>query len=99
MSNTNGPFVIPSSQADRDAIANAVKEAGDSKIRIQAENDLIKDIAAAMKDDHNLDRKTFNKLVKVYVKSEYAKVTSEAEEFAETYREIMSKVDPMLRNP
>ena len=98
MSKNQGPFVIPSSQSDRDAIASAVKEAGDSKIRIQAENDLIKDIGAVLKDDHNLDGKTFNKMVRVYVKSEFAKVTGEAEDFAETYSEIMGKVDPMLRS-
>lgn len=90
-------FVVPSSQGDRDKIASAVKEAGDSKIRIQAENDLIKDIGQTVKDEFNLDTKTFNKMVKVYVKSEFAKVTGEAEDFAETYSEIMSKVDPMLR--
>ena len=89
-------FVVPSSQSDRDKIASAVKEAGDSHIRIQAERDLIKDIAASMKEDFQMPPKDFNKMVKTYVKSSYAADTAAAEEFAEAYQEIMAKADKTI---
>ena len=90
-------FVLPSSQKDLDAIASAVKEASDSKMRIASENDLIKDIAARMKDEFAMPPRVFNKMVRTYFKSEYNKISGEAEEFQETYLAVMAKVDPILK--
>ena len=90
-------FVLPSTQSDLDTIASAVKEASDAKVRAAAEADLIKDIAARMKDEFMMPPRVFNKMVRTYFKSEYNKISGEAEEFQETYLAVMAKVDPILK--
>lgn len=90
------PFVMPSTEADRKAIQNAVKEASNSMFRIQSEQDLIKDIANAMKDEHNLPPGDFKKMVRTYHKAEFQKRLEQNESFTALYETIMFGVDPDL---
>lgn len=90
-------FIMPSTPNEIAQIANAVKEAGNSKMRIEAEQDLIKEIAATMKDEFKMAPKDFNRMVKIYVKQEYAKMVRESEDFQEMYEAIMAKTDPSLK--
>lgn len=89
-------FVMPSSEADIKAIQSAVKEASNAFFRIAAERDLVKEIAKRMKDEHALPPADFNKMVRVYFKSEFQKMTAKNESFNEMYESIMSGVDPDL---
>ena len=89
-------FIVPSNPETLKAIQSAVKEASNALFRIQAERDLIKEIAASMKDDHELAPADFNKLSKTYFKGEYQKLVDKNEQFTELYESIMAGVDPDL---
>lgn len=96
MSAPKETFVVPSTEKDRVAIQNAVKEASNAMFRVDAERTLIKEIAENMKDEYNLKPADFNRMVKVYFKNEYEKVTTKSEEFVELYEGVMAGVDPAL---
>lgn len=83
-------FVLPSDEKSRVSIINSVKEASNSKIRIEAEKDLIKDIAAKMKDELGMPPAVFNQLVNTYHKQDAAERQAKAEEFFEIY-EVLFK--------
>lgn len=93
---TKQPFVIPSDKNSIKSIQSAVKEASNSLLRIQAEKDLLKEIAEVVNDEHNLPKADFNRMAKVYFKSEYAKLTNKHEEFNDLYESVMAGVDPDL---
>ena len=48
---------------NKDKIKGALKEAVDSMFRVQAEKDLMKDIAERMKEDEGFDKAKWNKVV------------------------------------
>lgn len=78
-------FVLPSDDKSRVTIINAVKEASNSKLRIESEKDLIKDIAAKLKDELCMPPAVFNELVSTYHKQNLAEKQAKAEEFFEIY--------------
>ena len=82
-------FVLPSDDKSRVSIINAVKEASNSKLRIESEKDLIKDIAAKLKDELGMPpavfNQVFNQLVSTYHKQDVAEKQAKAEEFFEIY--------------
>lgn len=78
-------FVLPSDDKSRVTIINAVKEASNSKLRIESEKDLIKDIAAKLKDELCMPPAVFNALVSTYHKQDVAEKQAKAEEFFEIY--------------
>lgn len=85
--------VIPTSPADIQKIQNAVIEASNSKLRIEAERDLIKDIAQRIQDEVGIAKRDFNKMVKVYFKNEFKKVQEDLNEFADLYSKVMAGKD------
>ena len=78
-------FTLPSDPKSRSDIRNAVKEAVDSKIRIDAEKDLIKQISARMKEEQDMPPALFNSLVNTYHKQDLDKKQVQTEEFFDTY--------------
>ena len=54
--------------ADKQEVINMVKEASAALLRIDAEKDLIKDIATRAKDDFLIPAAEFNKITKMYHK-------------------------------
>ena len=90
------PFVTPTSEAALKEIQDAIKEASNAMFRITAEKELIKEIAARMKDEHAMPPADFNKLSRGYFKSEFQKRVDQNESFIELYESIMTGVDPDL---
>lgn len=78
-------FVLPSDEKSRKEIVAAVKEASNSKTRIDAEKDLIKDIAARMKEEQGVPVSLFNSLVNTYHKQDLDQKQEKTEEFFDTY--------------
>ncbi len=89
-------FIMPTNPTDVKKISDAVIEASNSKLRIDAERDLIKDIASRMHAEIGIPKKMFNQMVKVYHKQNYGTVAKESEEFQELYEKVMAKVDPSV---
>ena len=89
-------FVMPTSPADIKKVQDAVKESYNSMVRISAEKDLMKDIAAKMKEELGMPPSLFNRMVKTYFKSSFTTETEKAEEFADVYESLMAGVDPDL---
>lgn len=74
---------------DANKLRNAIKEASDIKLMIEAKQDAIKDIRTMVKDDLGMKPKMFNKMVSVYHKRNYEEVTGENNEFEELYQEVL----------
>jgi hypothetical protein len=58
--------VVPSAQTDKDKILGAIKEIDASLTRIEAERDLITEIAAEMKHEFSMGKKLINSIAKAY---------------------------------
>jgi hypothetical protein len=78
-------FTLPSDEKSRKSIVAAIKEASNSKTRIDAERDLIKEIAARVKEEQNMPPALFNSLVSAYHKQDLDKKQEKTEEFFDTY--------------
>lgn len=73
---------------DRKKIRDAMIEASNSFIRIDAEKDLIKNIIADLNDAYKIPKKQLSKMVKVYHKNNFQEEVAEADEFEELYQTI-----------
>ena len=73
----------------RKKVRDAVGEISASMTRIEAEQDLIKEIVKKLAGDHNLSKKALAKMARTYHKQNYAKVTEEIDEFATLYETIL----------
>ena len=78
-------FVLPSDDKSRASIRVSIIEASNSKLRIESEKDLIKDIAAKLKDELGMPPAVFNQLVSTYHKQDVAEKQAKSEEFFEIY--------------
>ncbi len=82
--------VIPTNLADQKAILAAVKEASNSLIRIEAEKDQVKTIVEDLAEKYEgLNKKFIRKLISVYHKQNFDKVTTEMSEFEQLYTTIV----------
>lgn len=81
-------FILPTNPVDLQKIEDAIKEASNSRLRIDAERELIKDIRIKLKEESGMPPKIFNKLLNVYHKQNYEEVASENEAVNETYEKI-----------
>lgn len=73
----------------RKKVRDAVGEISASMTRIEAEQDLIKEIVKKLAGDHNLSKKALTKMARTYHKQNYAKVTEELDEFSTLYETIL----------
>jgi uncharacterized protein (UPF0335 family) len=79
---------IPSSPADRTAIKKTLQTISDSMTRIEGERDFIREEVKEICEKHQLSKKAFRKLVKVYHKKNYSQEQEEQEEFETMYETI-----------
>lgn len=73
---------------DRKKIKDAMQEASNSFIRIDAERDLVKNIIADLNDAYKIPKKTISKMIKVYHKNNFQEEVAEADEFETLYETI-----------
>lgn len=78
-----------SSPDDRKKIRQALQEASNSLVKIEAERDLIKDIAKQICEDFEIPRKHVRKMIRVYHKQNFQEEMESAEEFEQLYEEIV----------
>lgn len=73
---------------DRKKIRDAMIEASNSFIRIDAEKDLIKNIINDLYDAYKIPKKQLSKMVKVYHKNNFQEEVASADEFEELYQNV-----------
>lgn len=78
-------FVMPSDPAARAKIKVCVKDAVDSLVRIEAEKDLMKNIADELKEELGMPPSLFKFLVRTYHKQDADKKQTETEEMFDAY--------------
>lgn len=71
------------------AINKALQEMSNSMTRIEAERDLMKDIIHSINEDHNVDKKQFRRMAKVYHKRNFTTEVQEHEEFETLYEAVV----------
>ena len=82
---TTGSATLPSTKEDRSTILQALIEIDVSLTRIEAERDLIKEIADGLKEEFGMGKRLVNRLASTYHKGDQEEV---AEQFRE-YKEFM----------
>ena len=73
---------------DKKKIKEALQEASNSLLRIDAERDMIKHIVDDLNDNYKIPRKTINKMIKVHHKQNFQEEVAEHEEFEVMYQNI-----------
>jgi hypothetical protein len=73
---------------DRKKIRDAMQEASNSMIRIDAEKDLIKNIVEDLNDAFQIPKKTINKMIRVYHKQNFQEEVASHDEFETLYENI-----------
>ena len=101
--------VMISNPADRKKIKDALQEISDAMTRIAAEKDLIKEIVADVSDNFQMEKKTVNKMARVYHKQNFINEQQAFDEFETLYTNILNKYQkvecrihysaPMTRTP
>lgn len=84
-------IVIPSNPADLEKIRGNLQEIADAMTRIAAERELIKDIKAVMKEEHDLPPKYISKLAKTYYNQDFDTQEVEHEDFGELWEAVAKK--------
>lgn len=77
---------------DRKKIRDAMQEASNSYIRIDAERDLIKNIIADLHDAYQIPKKQIAKMIKVYHKNSFQDEVAEADEFETLYQTVTNQI-------
>lgn len=75
-------------EQDRKKIRDAMQEASNSMIRIDAEKDLIKNIVEDLNDAFQIPKKTINKMIRVYHKQNFQEEVASHDEFETLYENI-----------
>lgn len=78
-----------SSPVDRKKIKDAMHEISGSMTRIEAERDYIKEAIKELSAEHNLSKKTLNKMAKVYHKQNFSEEVASHTEFEDLYEVII----------
>ena len=78
-------IIIPSNPAELKTIQAAIKEMSDCMIRIQSENEAMKDIVEDLAEKYELPKKYIKKMARVYHKQNFDKESVEHEDFADLY--------------
>ncbi len=86
---------MPSNPADLKKIDVALQQISDSKTRIEAEQDHIKEIVNVIHEEQGLDKRLIRQLAKVWHMRNYAEEVTQQEDFQEAY-EALSSVNKQL---
>lgn len=87
--NTMSTIIIPSSDADRKIIKDAMTELSNSMVRIESEKNFIKEAIEELNDKVGIDKKYLKKLANVYHKQTLAQVTGEMEDLEALYESCL----------
>jgi hypothetical protein len=87
-------MTIPSSPTDRKAILECMKEISASMTRTEGEREFIREAIKEICEKHQLSKKTFRRMAKVYHKQNFSLELEEHEEF-ETMYETITKTTSM----
>lgn len=87
--------MMPSNPADLKKIDVALQQISDSKTRIEAEQDHIKEIVTVIHEEQGLDKRLIRQLAKVWHMRNYAEEVTQQEDFQEAY-EALSSVNKQL---
>jgi hypothetical protein len=79
---------LPSNPTDIKKIDSALEEISNSKTRIEAERELIKEISDNLNEEFDIPKKLINQLAKVYHMRNFATEVSEQEEFQEAFETL-----------
>lgn len=80
--------MLPSNPSDLKKIDAALQEISNSKTRIEAERELIKEITDNINEEHNLPKKLINQLAKVYHMRNFAEEVSQQEDFQVAFEQL-----------
>lgn len=84
--------ILPSTNEDKQTILQALIEIDVSLTRIEAERDLIKEIADGLKEDFGLGKRLVNRLAATYHKGNAEEVLQQFEEYASFYDGVVGKI-------
>jgi len=87
-------MTVPSSPTDRKEILECMKEISASMTRTEGEREFIREAIKEICDKHQLSKKTFRRMAKVYHKQNFSLELEEHEEF-ETMYETITKTTSM----
>lgn len=76
---------------DRKKIKAAMSEISNALVRAEAERDLIKEIIGDLHKEHQIPKKTLNKIAKTYHKQSLIQDLQDHEEFVELYDSIVKE--------
>lgn len=79
-----------SNPVERKKIRDALSEISNSLTRIEGERDLIKTIVGNIAEEHELPKKTVNKMARVFHKQNFSKEQQEFSEFEHIYQAVTS---------
>ncbi len=82
-------IVVPSSEADRKVIKDAMTELSNSMVRIESEKSFIKEAIDDLNDKVGIDKKHLRKLANIYHKQTLAQVTGEVEDLEALYESCL----------
>ena len=89
MSDNQNDFTVPQDPEVRKRIRQAVAEAAAVLAKIDLFKGSLKDIVTSAKDELEVPKKTFNKMVKAYHKNSYSTLKQDSEVFELFYETIM----------
>ena len=73
---------------DKKKIRDAMQEASNSLIRMEAERDLIKTIVEDLFEQFKIPKKTLNRMIKVYHKQNFNEEIANSDEFQTLYESV-----------
>ena len=82
--------IVPSNQTDKDKIKSAIKEIDVSLVLIDAQRELIKEIADGLNEEYGMSRRLVNSIAKAYHAGNKTEVDQAYEEFIDFYENIIN---------
>jgi Glu-tRNA(Gln) amidotransferase subunit E-like FAD-binding protein len=82
--------MMPSNPAELKKIDTALQQISDSKTRIEAEQEHIKEVVQVIHDEYGLEKKLIRQLAKVWHMRNYAEEVTQQEDFQEAYEALTS---------
>ena len=77
-------------EQDKKTINDAIKEASNSLVRIDAERDLIKNIVEDLNNNFKINKKILSKMIKTYHKQNFQDEVASNDEFETLYQTVVS---------
>ncbi len=76
-------------EEERTRLVKALKDASDSRTRVEAEGEFAREVVKKIADDLKLTKKLVNKLAKVYHKQNFDEEVAEHEQFELLYKTVV----------